>query len=431
MRRYFIETYGCQMNLADSEVIASILENNGWSKTSKAEEADFILVNTCTVRKTADSRVQAQISHFKPLKKKNHRLRIAVSGCLAQRKKEELFKDLPFIDFVVGPDQYNVLPEILAADIRKGTYTESAADGFYKDFDPIRKEGVNAWVSVMRGCDNFCTYCIVPHVRGRERSKKAQMVVDEIKKITDEGFNEVTLLGQNVNSYKDGNLDFPKLLQKIDMETSIPRVRFMTSHPKDFGESLMDAFADIPSLCEYIHLPVQAGSDRILKMMNRKYTADEYRAKIDLLRKKVPGISISTDIITGFPSETDSEFEETFNLVKEIEYDSAFMFIYSLRDGTAAEKFGDDIPYKIKTERVNRIIELQMENTKKRNKEKLGSIEEVLIEGLSKKRKDQVSGRTRGYKNVIFNGEESMVGSFRKVKITEANGWALKGELLE
>lgn len=416
------------MNLADSETMAGILSGAGMRPVADPGEADLIVVNTCTVRETAVSRVIARIARFKPLKRTKPGLKIAVTGCLAEQEKEGLFKRLPFVDYILGPDQYRFLAGL---DVEKGVRTGAGPrDDFYNGVEQVRREIPNAWIPVMRGCDNFCSYCIVPYVRGRERSRPPEEVAAEAGKAVADGFPQVTLLGQNVNSYRGGGVAFPELLRRVDGVPGLKRLRFMTSHPKDLSEDLIACFGTLPTLCEHLHLPVQSGSDSVLGRMNRGYTAAHYLGILERLRKQSPGMAFSTDILCGFPGETDEDHRATVELVKQAGFDAAFMFIYSVRPGTRAEGFGDTVPREVKVERLNEIIRLQMEMTEKKNRACLGGIEEVLVEGLSPQDENHLTSRTRTFKNVIFRGNRSLIGSFCRVRVTGCAGWALIGEII-
>ncbi|MBL8029069.1 MAG: tRNA (N6-isopentenyl adenosine(37)-C2)-methylthiotransferase MiaB [Fibrobacteres bacterium] len=425
MKTFFIETYGCQMNVSDSEAISGILASAGYLSVDDIENADLIIVNTCAVRDTAVSKVKAQICRFKPLRNRK-KIKIAVAGCLAEHEGESLLKDLP-IDYVIGPDRYKFLSE-LEGGVRVSVSSTDDENGFYSGFSPVRKKGVNTWVQVMRGCDNFCSYCVVPYVRGRERSKPSKDIIREIEGVVSEGFPEVTLLGQNVNSYKDGDLRFHDLLRHIDKIKGLKRVRFMTSHPKDLSDDLINCFGELSTLCEYLHLPVQSGSDKILAAMNRGYTNKDYRLLIDKIRKRVPSIALSTDILSGFPGESDEDHALTLQLVKDIGYDAGFMFIYSKRKGTKAASMEEQLKREIKVARVNEIINVQMEITKAKNSQCIGNIEEVIVEGVSPRNPSKITARTRTFKNVILDGTASEVGSFLTVRVTGSTGWALEGE---
>jgi tRNA-2-methylthio-N6-dimethylallyladenosine synthase len=425
LKTFYIETYGCQMNVSDSEAIVGILSSAGYIEVVAPEEADLIIVNTCAVRDSAVSKVKAQICRFKPLRNRK-KIKIALAGCLAEHEKDTLLKELP-IDYVIGPDHYRFLSELDSGSVIH-VDIDSEESGFYSSFTPVRKKGVNGWVQVMRGCDNFCSYCVVPYVRGRERSKPANEVYKEVEKIVAEGYKEITLLGQNVNSYVDGDLRFHDLLRKLDTIKGLERIMFMTSHPKDLSDDLISCFGDLRTLCEYLHLPVQSGSDTILAAMNRGYTSEQYLRLIEKIRKKVPDIALSTDILCGFPGESDEDHSQTVKLVSEVGFDAAFMFIYSKRKGTKAAELGNQIERNVKVARLDEIIKMQMIITKAKNSACIGNIEEVLAESISPRDATKITARTRTFKNVILKGTISDVGKLFKIRVTGSMGWALEGE---
>lgn len=414
------------MNISDSEMISGMIAASGGTETLSPEEADIILVNTCTVRNSADTRAQARISRFKPYKKKKPSLLIIVCGCMAQRMGDGLLKKMPFIDAVVGTDQYSLIPDIVR-EHKGGNYSLLGQKSDYEGMSKIRGSGVNAWVTVMRGCNNFCSYCIVPHVRGREHSRSPEKIIAEINEAVENGYTEITLLGQNVNSYKSDRFDFPALLEKINAVDGLRRIRFLTSHPKDMSDRLIDCFRNLEKLCPGIHLPVQSGSDVILGRMNRGYTVSRYLGLVDKLRKACPDIGITTDVIAGFPGETENDFEKTMLLFEKVRYDAAFTFIYSPRSGTAASVMRDDVPRHIKAERLNRLINLQMRITKEINDSFTGKTEDVLVESVSPRSPEEVTGRTGNFHNVVFKGEKDLVGRIVPIEILSSSGWALRG----
>ena len=410
-RCVYIETYGCQMNVADSELIASILNDAGYQITTTAEEADIILLNTCAVREHAEERVIGRVSQLNGLRAHRPNLTLGVLGCMAQHLSKSLPARAPFVDLVMGPDAYRRLPEILAQssndallDVRLDR-TEN-----YIGVDPVRKTGTNAWVTIIRGCDKFCTFCIVPYVRGRERSIAAGEIVDQVERIALEGFKEVTLLGQTVNSYREGETDFADLLRQVSAVDGIERVRFTSPYPVDFTDRVIDAMAEVNEVCPSLHLPVQSGSNAQLQAMQRGYTIEEYRELVHKIRAAIPDIALTTDIITGFCGETDEDFRQTYELMQEIGYDSAFMFKYSAREGTYADKkIPDDVPEHIKGERLQQVIKLQEGISRERNQRWIGRRLEVLVEGPSKRPaadgKPRYYGRTRQGKTAIFTQE--------------------------
>ena len=437
-RRLFIETYGCQMNVADSEVVASIMEMAGYQLTEKLEEADAIFVNTCSVRDNAEQRVLGRLRFFQSLRRKK-RLIIGVLGCMAERIKEDLIKDY-HVDLVAGPDSYMDLPNLVGAVERgeKAINVELSTQETYKDVIPLKLPGVHisGFVSIMRGCNNFCSYCIVPYTRGRERSRDVESILREIRDMREKGFKEVTLLGQNVNSYAyqqgERMIDFPRLLELVAQEAPEMRVRFTTSHPKDMSDETLHVIAAYDNLCKAIHLPAQSGSSRILKIMNRKYTREWYLDRIAAIRRVLPDCAISTDLFCGFHSETEEDYEETLSLMREVGYDSAFLFKYSERPGTyAAKHLADDVPEEVKIRRLQGMIDLQNKLSEESNRRDIGKEFEVLVEGFSKRSREQLFGRTSQNKVVIFDKRDYRVGQFVRVKIVGASSATLFGEPCE
>ena len=439
LKKLFIETYGCQMNVADSEVVASIMQMDGFETTENMQEADVIFVNTCSVRDNAEQKVLSRLQFFQFLKKKNKKLIVGVLGCMAERIKEELIVN-HHVDLVVGPDSYLDLPHLIAT-VEKGEKAinvELSTTETYKDVIPLKISGVkiSGFVSIMRGCNNFCTYCIVPYTRGRERSRDTESILKEIRMMKEQGYREVTLLGQNVNSYlwksEKETVDFSRLLELVAAEAPEMRIRFTTSHPKDMSDATLETIAKYNNLCKQIHLPAQSGSSRILKAMNRKYTRETYLERIAAIRRILPEASISTDLFCGFPSETEEDHLETLSLMREVGFDSAFMFKYSERPGTyAAKNLPDNVPEAEKTRRLEEIITLQLELSLMRNKEDIGKVVEVLVEGFSKRSREQLFGRTSQNKVVIFNKEKYRVGDLVKVRIIDASAATLFGEISE
>ncbi len=436
-KKLYIETYGCQMNVADSEVVASILKNDGYEICDDATVADLILVNTCSIRDNAEKKVLARGRQLQSLKKKNPDLRVGIIGCMAERLSETLFEKLTGVDLLAGPDSYKKLPELLkeveshkkASDVLLST-TET-----YEDIDPEHYQtgNITAFVSIMRGCNNFCSYCVVPYTRGRERSRPLQSILQEIDLLQQKNFHEITLLGQNVNSYhySEDNTEyrFPALLEKVAQTFPAMRIRFATSHPKDLSEALVQVMARNKNICKSIHLPVQSGSDGVLQRMNRKYTSAGYLKKIELLRKYMPDIAISTDVIAGFCGETGEDHQATLELMKKADYYYAFMFKYSRREGTAAAKMQDDVPEKIKSQRLTEIIDLQQELSLQHNRRDIGKTFEVLVEGHSKRSKKQMFGRTEQNKVVVFDAENILPGTLVNTVITDCTAATLKGKI--
>ena len=438
-RKLFIETYGCQMNVADSEVVASIMEMDGYAVTNKIEEADAIFVNTCSVRDNAEQKVLGRLQYFKSLKRKKRTLIIGVLGCMAERVKEELISNHG-VDLVVGPDSYMDLPNLVGAveHGEKAINVELSTQETYKDVIPLKIGGINisGFISIMGGCNNFCTYCIVPYTRGRERSRDVESILNEVRDMRDKGFREVTLLGQNVNSYLfkkgDESITFPMLLERVALEAPDMRIRFTTSHPKDMSDDTLTVIAKYPNLCRHIHLPAQSGSSRILKIMNRKYTREWYMDRIAAIRRILPDCAISTDLFCGFHSETQDEYEETLSLMREVGYDSAFMFKYSERPGTfAAKNLEDNIPEDEKVRRLQGMIDLQNKLSEESNLRDVGKVFEVLVEGFSKRSREQLFGRTSQNKVVIFDKQNFKVGQFVKVRVTGASSATLFGQPIE
>ena len=438
-KKLFIETYGCQMNVADSEVVASIMQMDGYDMTDKIEEADAIFVNTCSVRDNAEQKIYGRLQYFQSLKKKKRSLIVGVLGCMAERVKEELI-EVHKADLVVGPDAYLDLPNLVGA-VEKGEKAinvELSTQETYKDVIPLKLGGVHisGFVSIMRGCNNFCTYCIVPYTRGRERSRDIDSILNEIRDVRDKGFKEVTLLGQNVNSYlfeKAGEkISFPVLLERVAQEVPEMRVRFTTSHPKDMSDETLRVIAKYDNICKMIHLPAQSGSSRILKVMNRKYTREWYLDRIAAIRRIIPDCAITTDLFCGFHSETEEDYQQTLSLMREVEYDSAFLFKYSERPGTYASKnLPDTVSEEEKVRRLQGMIDLQNQLSEESNKRDIGKVFEVLIEGFSKRSREQLFGRTSQNKVVIFDKRNYRVGQFIKVKINRASSATLFGEPVE
>ncbi len=435
-------TYGCQMNKYDSERIAGILQNSGIGLTDNLETADVIILNTCSIREKAEQKVYSQLGRLAPLKEKNPGLIIGVGGCVAQIQGKRILQRAPQVDLVFGTFNINKLPYLVREIEEKGIKIADVNDGYdieNDDSSAIKREGsVGAWVSIMHGCNNFCTYCIVPYTRGREKSRSAGSILREIRGLAGEGFKEVTLIGQNVNSYgKDGveGIDFPDLVSMIDNIKGIERIRFITSHPKDLSDKLIKAMAGLPHVCEYLHLPIQAGSDRVLSRMNRGYTSSDYLKKIENIKKSIPEASLSTDIIVGFPGETDDDFDKTKDIIKRVGYDGIYLFKYSPRKETPAAEFSDMAPDDVKQERFEEIMELQDGITLEKNKLYEGRTVEVLIEGKSRKDKEKFTGRTRTNKLVNLapnqaRGQEDLTGRLINVKITKGNLYSLEGILV-
>ena len=438
-KKLFIETYGCQMNLADSEVVASIMGMSGYELTNDINQADAIFINTCSIRDNAEQKAFSRIDYFQSLKKKNKNLIVGVLGCMAERIKEDLL-ERKVIDMVVGPDAYLDLPNLVGAveSGEKAINIELSTTETYKDILPERigHNKISGFVSIMRGCNNFCSYCIVPYTRGRERSRPISSILQEIKDLSKKGYKEITFLGQNVNSYHDTNDEsnhtFPDLLKIAATTFPDIRIRFTTSHPKDLSEELVKTIASYNNLCKHIHLPVQSGSNRILGLMNRKYTREMYLEKISMIKDIIPNCGITTDVFTGFHSETDEDHKHTLSLMKEVGFDNAFMFKYSERSGTyAAKHLEDNIDEATKLKRLQEVVDLQNLLSKESNLKDIGKIVEVLIEGYSKKSRSQLFGKSSENKVVVFDKQDKKIGEYVKILIKDATVATLLGEICD
>lgn len=436
-KKLFLETYGCQMNVADSEVVAAIMQHDGFEITKTREEADVILVNTCSVRENAEQRVRGRVQGFSELKKKNPKLLVGVIGCMAERLGDKLFEQEKNVNIVVGPDAYMDLPLLVkkAENGEKAINIELSLTETYKDICPSRidETAISGFVSIMRGCNNFCTYCIVPYTRGRERSRNPESIIKEVRDLAEKGYKEVTLLGQNVNSFKFKNsvseISFPELLEMVAKAEPNMRIRFATSHPKDMSDDTLRVIAKYPNICKHIHLPVQSGSDSVLKNMRRKYTREWYMNRIEAIREIVPECGISTDIFCGFHNESEQDFKQTLDLMKWAKYDLAFMFKYSERPGTFAYKnLEDNIPEDVKSERLTQMIELQNQLSLESNQRDIGQVFEVLVEGVSKKSEEELFGRSSQNKVIVFPRKDYKVGDFVQVKVTDCTQATLRGE---
>ena len=439
MKKLYIETYGCQMNVADSEVVASVMQMAGYETTESLDDADAVFLNTCSVRDNAEQKIYHRLEALAALRRKRP-LIIGVLGCMAERAQKDLLEN-HHCDLVAGPDAYLSLPDLIAqAETgHKAINIELSTTETYKDIVPQRiglGHKIGGFVSIMRGCNNFCHYCIVPYTRGRERSRDVESILKEVRDLRDRGFKEVTLLGQNVNSYRSqetGNrsqeTDFPALLRRVAEEAPEMRVRFTTSHPKDMSDDTLRVIAEMPNVCKHIHLPVQSGSDRILKLMNRKYTREWYLDRVRAIREIIPGCGLSTDIFVGYHSETEEDHQLSLDLMREVGYDSAFMFKYSERPGTYASKhLPDDVPEEEKIRRLNELIALQTDISAQQNKKDEGKTFDVLVEGFSKRSREQLCGRTEQNKMVVFNKGSHHIGETVKVKISGSTSATLFGE---
>lgn len=438
--KYTNVSYGCQMNVHESEKIAGILEELGYTPAGSIEESDIIVFNTCCIRDTAEKRAFGNIGAVKPIKKKNKDLIVAVVGCMTEQKGyDKIFKEkYPYVDIVLGTGNLNLLKEKIIEKREQGkkTYlTQSCNDPIDETVPQSRTSYPNAWVNIMYGCNNFCTYCIVPYVRGRERSREPEEILKEVRSLVEGGYKEITLLGQNVNSYGNDfsdrpEVNFANLLKAVSEIPGKFRIRFMTSHPKDLTEEVVDVIASSDKIMNNIHLPVQAGSDAVLKKMNRKYDRAHYLALIDMIKTKLPGVGITTDIMVGFPTETEQDFLDTLDLVRKVRYSNAFTFIYSVRKGTAAATM-PQIDYQTKRRRITELIALQNEITKQLSEEYIGNFYEVLIEDVNKKYKNAVCGRTESGRLVSCVGDPSLIGTFQNILITEARSASLFGKIVE
>lgn len=432
-RKLFIETYGCQMNVGDTEIIISILQQHGYIYTELLAEADVVLINTCSVRDNAEQRIWGRLSEMRRLQKQKPALVVGIVGCMAERLKEQLLDGNTGVDIVAGPDAYRDLPQLLkrAEAGNKGVNVLLSAEETYAEIAPVRidKNGVSGFISIMRGCNNFCSYCVVPYTRGRERSRDWATIVAEARQLFENGYREVTLLGQNVNSYHYEEVDFPALMRRVAEISPLLRVRFATSHPKDMSDRLLEVMASMPNICRAIHLPAQAGSSSMLERMNRKYTREWYLDRIAAIRRYMPDCAITTDLIAGFSGETEEEHQATLSLMREVGYDFAFMFKYSERPGTFASKhLPDDVPDEVKSRRLQEIIALQNELGLESYKRDVGKEFEVLVEGESRRNKEQLFGRTSQNKVVVFDRGSHVAGDYVRVRVTDCTSATLIGE---
>ena len=440
MKKIFIETYGCQMNFSDSEIVGSILSDNNYLITTDINEADCILINTCAIREGAEQRIRKRLKELKALRRNKPWFKVGVLGCMAERLKEQLMEEEDNVNLVAGPDAYRTLPELLK-QVETGAKAANvllSEEETYAEIDPVRlgSNGISAFISIMRGCENFCAYCVVPYTRGRERSRDPKTIVNEAKRLFENGYKEVTLLGQNVNSYHwtddNGNIvDFPELMKQVAEIDPTLRVRYSTSHPKDLSDKLLEVMSSYDNICRCIHLPVQSGSNRMLKLMNRKYTVEWYLDRIAAIRRYMPDCAITTDVIAGFCGETLEDHEQTLSLFKQVGYDYAFMFKYSMRPNTYAHKrLTDDVSEEEKTRRLEEIIALQGELSLTSYQKDLGKTFEVLIEGTSKRNKEQLFGRNSQNKVIVFDGNGHKPGEYVKVKVLKCTSATLIGELV-
>ena len=453
-KKFFVETYGCQMNVSDSEIVTSLLQKEGYISASSAEEADVVLINTCAIRENAEDRVRTRIRDFKSAKKHNPGMIIGVLGCMAERLKTKLLEEESLVDLVVGPDAYRSLPDLINnfEEGDKAVNVLLSKEETYADINPVRLSGngITAFISIMRGCDNMCSFCVVPFTRGRERSRDPETIVNEAKLLFEQGYREVTLLGQNVDSYKwfgggpkkdfekvmEENkkleiVNFASLLEKVALVNPLLRIRFSTSNPQDMTDEVLHVIAKHPNICKYVHLPMQSGSSRILALMNRGYDREKYLNRIQAIRTIIPGCGISTDVIAGFCTETEDEHKETISLMEQVRFDYAYMFAYSERPATpAAKNYKDDIPEEVKSKRMQEILALQRKHSMEGNKADIGKVFEVLVEAHSKRSKEQVFGRNTQNKAIIFTSEKHKPGDYVHVRVTSCTSGTLIGELL-
>lgn len=441
-KKLFLESYGCQMNFSDSEIVASIMMEAGYQADKSVEKADLILINTCAIRDNAEQRVRNRLKQFNALKTQNPGLIIGVLGCMAERLKEKLLEEEKLVDIVVGPDAYRDLPKLVATaeNGRKAVNVFLCREETYADISPVRLDsnGVTAFISIMRGCDNMCSFCVVPFTRGRERSRNAHSIVSEAQELFDKGYREVTLLGQNVDSYKwqseneNEKVNFAQLLEMTAKVNPLLRVRFSTSHPKDITEDVVVTMNKYENICNFIHLPVQSGNSRILELMNRTYNREWYLNKINMIRSIIPDIGLSSDMISGFCTETEEEHKDTLSLMEIVKYNYAYMFMYSERPGTlAAKKYKDDVPEAVKKKRLQEIIELQMKHSYENNLKDLNKVHKVLIEGYSKKSDKNMKGRNDANKMIIFPDNGYKIGDYVMVKVSKCTSATLIGEVVE
>jgi tRNA-2-methylthio-N6-dimethylallyladenosine synthase len=435
-KKVYLETYGCQMNVADSEIVLGLLNEQGYTLTEEITDADLVLVNTCGVRDHAEQRIYGRLGEFKSIKHKKPEIIVGVLGCMAERLREKLTSEKAKgvgqqVDIIVGPDEYRKLPELVtkAWHGERGMAVQLSRVETYDDVAPLRTNGISAWISVMRGCDKFCSFCVVPFTRGRERSRPLASIVQEVETLSSRGFKEVTLLGQNVNSYSDDNYDFSDLLRSIASVDMTMRIRFVTSHPQDMSDKLIETIAANKNICKYIHLPIQSGSDRILELMNRNYDSKHYLNLISKIRSVMPEVGLSTDIIAGFPTETEDDHKHTLEIMDKVQFDGSFMFKYSPRENTPSYKMKDDVPEEIKTLRINEIVQLQNKTSLVNNSKHIGQTLVVMAEGESKKSTSSWHGRTDGNKRVIFPKDNLVPGEYIHVKIDRANSATLFGTI--
>ena len=432
-KSYYLETYGCQMNVADSELIAGLLHKKGYVVSKSMDNADAIFVNTCAIRERAEQKVHSRLGLYSQIKQNRPGVIIGVLGCMAQHLKDEILETKPYVDIILGPDSYRKLPVLLdrnTENTKNTVDTKLSRFEVYDNLFPSRQEGINAWVSIMRGCDKFCTFCVVPFTRGRERSRSMTSIVNEVQKAIADGYVEITLLGQNVNSYQHDGRKFQHLLQAVAEIPGVQRLRYTSPHPQDMTNELIHVMNDYENICNAVHFPLQAGANRILKRMNRTYTKEHFIQRAQWIREFLPNCGLSTDIIVGFPGETEAEFQETLKVMSALKFDSAFTFKYSLRTGTKAAEYSDHISETEKQTRLEEVIKLQKHHTLLRNKAIIGQVEKVLVEKVSKRSASHWAGRTDSNKWVIFPKQDTQIKDIVPVLITDAKGISLQGQLV-
>jgi len=432
-KSYFIETYGCQMNVADSELVSGLLSQDGYDETKDINRADIILVNTCAIREHAEDKVHSRLGFYNKFKQKNPSTIIGVLGCMAQNLKEDILESKPYVDIILGPDSYRRLPTMIRDRSSEKSHlvdTKLSKFELYDNMFPSRNTGINAWISIMRGCDKFCTFCIVPFTRGRERSRSIEGIISEANQAVSDGFLEITLLGQNVNSYNHAGRGFHELLDEVAQIPGIKRIRYTSPHPQDMTRKVLNVMAKHDTICNYVHLPLQAGNDRVLKRMNRTYTKSRFISLVNQIRDLLPNVGLSTDIIVGFPGESEEEFKETLDVMETVRFDSAYTFKYSSRPGTKAAEYADHVTKEEKQDRLERVIKAQKQHTLIQNQKLVGAVEIVLVEKESKRSVEHWAGRTDSNKWVIFEKEDAQIRDLVPVQIKHAKGITLRGDIV-
>ena len=432
-KSYYIETYGCQMNVADSELVSGLLSQDGYDETKDINRADIILVNTCAIREHAEDKVHSRLGFYNQFKQKNPSIIIGVLGCMAQNLKEDILESKPYVDIILGPDSYRRLPTMIRDRSSEKSHlvdTKLSKFELYDNMFPSRNTGINAWISIMRGCDKFCTFCIVPFTRGRERSRSIEGIISEANQAVSDGFLEITLLGQNVNSYNHAGRGFHELLDEVAQIPGIKRIRYTSPHPQDMTRKVLKVMAKHDTICNYVHLPLQAGNDRVLKRMNRTYTKSRFISLVNQIRDLLPNVGLSTDIIVGFPGESEEEFKETLDVMETVRFDSAYTFKYSSRPGTKAAEYADHVTKEEKQDRLERVIKAQKQHTLIQNQKLVGAVEIVLVEKESKRSVEHWAGRTDSNKWVIFEKEDAQIRDLVPVQIKHAKGITLRGDIV-